>query len=205
MGRKILAAFAVVGGLSLSGVVLGSGRVPITGWNLDKWGTPHLGNSLWECPKRGVEGRYLTSWTNGNKKMKGTCTGGVATDKWQQWHENGELMWQGAWEGGLPTGTWKSYYDNGKKWARGSFDKGLRTGEFSYWHDNGELWAEGEWMEDKEAGCWVVYYSNGELAIRGAYVDGEKVGKWLYWDEQGNRRPEIYGGEETQGKCFWNL
>jgi hypothetical protein len=205
-GGKTMGACRAVAVLVLGVAALVTGSVPafaVVGVGLDGQGLPFLrANQVAQCPGESGDGRYVKSWRNGKKQVRGNCHAGLYVGSWSSWHENGRKKWTGRLEGGRFEGTFRSWHDNGVKWVKGTFRGGLKDGWFKFWHDSGQLAAEGEYIEDAEAGCWVQYYADGGPRSKGAYAEGEKVGKWFYWDDQGNRRKEKYGGEATQGACL---
>ncbi len=174
----------------------------VEGLSLDQWGMPLLfGDQLLECPNNQHDGRYIR--TTGTTKIKGYCESGVAVGTWSATSEDG-FNWKGTLDNGRFVGTFKSWYPNGERRAKGKYEAGKRIGTWKYWHDNGSLSGQGVWTDGKESGCWEAYYKNGERAWAGAYVDGEKVGRWLNWTA-GGKEKQVYGGEPTQGACWWIL
>lgn len=173
---------------------------------IDDWGLPvHKPHQVANCSRDFNDGDVMKSWGNGNRMLKGTCSDGIAVDRWTIWHENGEKQWTVEFDAGHPHGKYKSWYDNGELMAYGYFDQGAKVDKWYFYYSDGASRERGHYQADQPVGCWKGWHSSGQRSFKGAYVDGEKVGTWYYWDKQGKRRKEKYGGSTDQGRCWWPL
>ena len=175
-----------------------------TDLSLDRRGMP-MGSDAepLACPSTAGDGRYVTTWSGADRRVQGTCRGGLAVGTWRAWHSNGRVRWDTTFAAGLLEGEWRTWYENGTLQSQGTFEEGQAHGRFTYWYRDGTLRSRGRWLEGREAGCWREHREDGSRYRRGAYVDGVRVGRWVIWEPDGSRRRVAYGSAPSQGRCLF--
>src|SRR5688500_16329815 len=53
------------------------------------------------CPGQNGEGDIKLTYDNGEKRVKGTCKGGVMVGDWKGWYQNGAVVWKGYFQDGF--------------------------------------------------------------------------------------------------------
>ncbi|MEZ4366722.1 MAG: toxin-antitoxin system YwqK family antitoxin [Kofleriaceae bacterium] len=162
----------------------------------------HGGGGVHRCPSRNGEGDIKLNFASGNKRVKGTCKGGVMVGDWTAWYDNGAVVWEASFKDGLLHGDFTSYWANDQKRAEVEYANGVPHGDFEAWYFNGEKMAEGKYLAGKRNGCWETWHDNGEKATKGTYSDDRQVLTWLKWTPGGDKLASGDGRRRNNRRCL---
>ena len=141
-------------------------------------------------------GTVISTYDNGQNKLKGSYKDGRQNGLWTEWYANGQKQLEGtfeegegevtywseggikdssgSWENGTRSGLWRiSWYDNDQVKAEKIFNNGNLTKITSY-YKNGQKWEEintkGIWFEGKV----TTWYENGQIQTEEFHRDRRK-------------------------------
>ena len=76
------------------GLGLSTGAWAVVGLGLKSWGEPFISHGqVLQCPHEAGNGKYMDSFSNGQKRVRGYCSEGLAMGNWDQWYANGQKQW----------------------------------------------------------------------------------------------------------------
>jgi antitoxin component YwqK of YwqJK toxin-antitoxin module len=160
----------------------------------------YMGEQSKGSNKQGVkEGYWVTTFSNGHKKVEAFYTGGeklmvLITNgmrmgnlklkritlfrslmgKSIRWYENGTLNYEIDYTNGVfNDGTYSYYKENGQLYQMSTYKNGLLRSKYGY---NGQ---------DKD-GYFVEYYSNGKKKFEGEYDEGKRISIIRYGANKAN-------------------
>ncbi len=166
---------------------------------------------------------WITYYSDGTQKSKGTFEEGLRNGKWTYFYKSGKKEQEGKFKKDVLSGQWVWYYQNGQIKKSEYFNsKGKLEGEQAEYDSLGNELSKGEYYNGNKEGAWFYqvgdfkevgsftsgnedgqwnhYYKNGKVAFTGMYSDGEPKGKHFYYHKNGiKKRVGKYAGGLKHG------
>ena len=102
------------------------------------------------------------------------------------------LLTEGNYVGGLKSDYWKFFYNNGKIKEQGYFHDGYKSGWWQSFERNGKLIEEASYSKNEISGYMKKYFQ-GIISEEGKKDNGIRKGTWKFYDEAGKlKRVEEY-------------
>ena len=139
---------------------------PYTGWVKAMGVGGEFDHPMLISAERGIpNGPYISWYSNGQNKEKGTVKNNERVGVWTKWYKNGQKESEGTYKYGNQEGE-KGFLDD---------EHQLKDGKWVFWYENGQKASEGSYKDGKPDGLWIQWHRNGKETERKTYKDGKIV------------------------------
>lgn len=113
-------------------------------------------------------------------------------EKWNYWHENGQLYMSGNYREGLVDGTWHGWYRDGNKQFEKYYNQGKAQGIFKTWYNNGKIKLIESYRSGNKQGLFSSFHPFNENLFEIVFDNNIGTGQWVEWHNNGQKHIECY-------------